>query len=376
MAYLVLPFARLGPRPFGRIDQTTGVPALHAATRRFGRDDKGEARGRLGVAEASGIVIGLSAVVIAVHEGEACALTVRPFDARTSRPSTLPGLPFGSFDPDGRRTFELALRAFVTEQTRFDLGYVEQLYTFGDKGRDAPLADMGAGGARVISVGYLALSPPGRVAAAPDTDWTPWPRFFPYEDWRQGRPALIDEVIAPALRAWAGRQALRLARARRLFALEGAPWPEERVLERYELLYEAGLAPEAARDRERAHGGATAEPAAAHPLGSPMVSDHRRILATALGRLRGKLRYRPVIFELTPPEFTLSELQRTVEAIVGVPLHKQNFRRGLDRAGFVEGTGKMEAGTGGRPAELFRRRAREADGDPAAGLALPLLREA
>ena len=148
------------------------------------------------------------------------------------------------------------------------------------------------------------------------------------------------------------------------------------MLERYELLYEAGLVPEAERDRDRAWGLAPSEPSPAHPLGLPMVSDHRRILATALGRLRGKLRYRPVIFELTPPEFTLSELQRTAEAIVGVPLHKQNFRRGLDRAGFVEGTGKMDPGTGGRPAELFRRRPRAVDGDPAAGLALPLLREA
>ena len=148
------------------------------------------------------------------------------------------------------------------------------------------------------------------------------------------------------------------------------------MLERYELLYEAGLAPEAARDRDRAWGLRADEPPGAHPLGSPMISDHRRILATALGRLRGKLRYRPVIFELTPPEFTLSELQRTVEAIVGVPLHKQNFRRGLDRAGFVQGTGRMQAETGGRPAELFQRRPKALDGDPAAGLALPLLREA
>ena len=84
------------------------------------------------------VVIGLSAVVVAIHEGEAVVLTVRP------RAEGQEGLPFGPFDPQGHRTFELAMRAFVTAQTRFDLGYVEQLYTFGDKGRDAPLADMGA----------------------------------------------------------------------------------------------------------------------------------------------------------------------------------------------------------------------------------------
>lgn len=321
-----------------------------------------------------GVVIGLSAVVVAIRDGEACVLTVRPHDPRTGRASTLPGLPFGPFDPAGRRTFELALRAFVTEQTRFELGYVEQLYTFGDKGRDAPLADVGAGAARVISVGYLALTPPDQAAAAPDTDWTPWPRFFPYEDWRQGRPAVLDQAIAPALAAWAKDDAQRRFRARNLFALDGCLWNEERVLDRYELLYEAGLAPEAARDRDRAWGLSAPEPDPAHPLGQPMVSDHRRILATALGRLRGKLRYRPVVFELTPPEFTLSELQRMVEAIVGVPLHKQNFRRGLERAGFVESAGRVQTETGGRPAELFRHH-QAAAGGPATGLALPVIRE-
>ena len=96
------------------------------------------------------VVIGLSAVVVAIQDGEAVVLTVRPEGEA--------GLPFGPFDPQGHRTFELALRAFVTEQTRFELGYVEQLYTFGDKGRDAPRAEVGAGAARVVSVGFLALA--------------------------------------------------------------------------------------------------------------------------------------------------------------------------------------------------------------------------
>jgi hypothetical protein len=322
------------------------------------------------------IVIGLSAVVVAVRDAQAVVLTVRPPDARTGHASTLAGLPFGPFDPDGHRTFELALRAFVAQQTRFELGYVEQLYTFGDKGRDAPLADIGASdGARVISVGYLALTPQAVESLAPDTVWTPFTRFFPWEDWRQGRPALIDQVIAPALRRWALSED-RQARARVLFALDGAPWNEERVLERYELLYEAGLAPEAARDRARARGMAGDEPQAlSSALGEPMLSDHRRILATGLGRLRGKLKYRPVAFELTPPEFTLSQLQRTVEAVAGVALHKQNFRRGLERTDLVEGLGRLHAETGGRPAELFRFRRELVRAGPAPGMALPLLRE-
>ncbi len=327
------------------------------------------------------IVIGLSAVVVAIRDGEAVVLTVRPHDPLTGEASTLAGLPFGPFDPDGHRTFELALRAFVTEQTRFDLGYVEQLYTFGDKGRDAPLADVGAGAARVISVGYLALTPVPVDTSAPDTAWSSWSRFFPWEDWRQGRPILIDEAIAPALRNWtsAGRGnegESRLDRARTLFALDGALWNEERVLERYELLYEAGLAPEAARDRDRAWGLPAPEPQALSPaFGEPMISDHRRILATGLGRLRGKLKYRPVVFELTAPTFTLSELQRTVEAVAGVKLHKQNFRRVLDRTGLVEGLGRYDVETGGRPAELFRFCREQLQNRSTLGLSLPLIRD-
>ena len=322
------------------------------------------------------VVIGLSAVIVALREGEACVLTVRPRDSATGALSRLEGLPFGPFDPTDQRTFDLALRDYVTRQTRFELGYVEQLYTFGDKGRDAPLADVGAGAARVISVGYLALAPAALATEAPDASWASWSRFFPWEDWRAGRPAMIDAAITPALAHWAGRSETRLGRMRLLFAQDAAPWNEERVLERYELLYEAGLAPEADRDRARARGAAPAEPGALGPaFGEPMISDHRRILATALGRLRGKLKYRPVIFELMDPAFTLSALQRAVEAVSGVALHKQNFRRVVERTGLVEGLGRMDADTGGRPAELFRFRREAVEAKPASGLSLSLLRE-
>jgi len=72
-------------------------------------------------------------------------------------------------------------------------------------------------------------------------------------------------------------------------------------------------------------------------------------------RLRGKLRYRPVIFELMPAEFTLLRLQRAVEAVIGAPLHKQNFRRGLERTGLVEGLGRMDTASGGRPSWCKRK---------------------
>jgi hypothetical protein len=224
----------------------------------------------------------------------------------------------------------------------------------------------------VISVGYLALATAAVDTHAPGSEWRPWTRFFPYEDWREGRPSALP-LIEAALRRWAGGDTQRMSRARLHFALDGAPWNEERVLERYELLYEAGLAREAARDRGEAASALPAPLAAA--LGEPMLSDHRRILATAVSRLRGKLKYRPVVFELMPEAFTLSALQRAVEAIAGVALHKQNFRRALERAGLVEGLGRMDADTGGRPAELFRFRREILSARPVSGLSLPLLRD-
>ncbi len=326
------------------------------------------------------IVIGLSAVIIAVVGGRARALVARePAQAP-------PALPFGPFDPEGHRTFEIALRAFVREQTGFELGYVEQLYTFGDRGREAPRARMpGAerqteAPSRVISVSYLALAPGDQETTL--GRWADWYEFFPWEDWRAGRPALLDALIRPRLHAWAdgsgtqGRRAARWARAREAFGFDGAPWNEERVLDRYELLYEADIAFEATIDRGDSEAAPDAPP---ETLGRRMASDHRRILATAIQRLRGKIKYRPVVFELTPPLFTLSTLQCVVEAILGLRLHKQNFRRGLINAGLVEGVGAVETATGGRPAELHRFRREAAlsrlDGRQALGVSTPRLKE-
>src|SRR5439155_22288137 len=110
-------------------------------------------------------------------------------------------------------------------------------------------------------------------------------------------------------------------------------------------------------------------------LGQPMEQDHRRILATALARLRGKLKYRPVVFELLPSTFTLLQLQRVVEALAGMRLHKQNLRRLVESAGLVEGTGRLDSETGGRPAELFRFRREVLRERPAPGVGLPGLRQ-
>jgi hypothetical protein len=300
-----------------------------------------------------GVRIGLSAVVIALRDRRACVLTTPGEDGSTA-------LPFGPFDPARDRTFERALRDFVTAQTGFRLGFVEQLYTFGDLGRASPRATPGPEQHREVSVGYLALTADAADAPQAEARWTPVLEIFPWEDRRDGAAPCVAPLI-DALNAWAEADPRRQARVETLFATTPAHrWNEGQVLDRYELLYEAGLVAEAARDQERL-------PLPGAP-GRAMASDHRRILATGLGRLRSKLKYRPVLFDLMPATFTLSELQTAAEAVAGLSLHKQNFRRGVERTGLVQPTGRLSAATGGRPAELFR----VIDGDLSTGEALGL----
>jgi hypothetical protein len=300
------------------------------------------------------VSIGLSAAIVSMLDERPRVVAVHHAG------DTDDALPFGPFDPLHHRTLESGLRSWVKEQTYLDLGYAEQLYTFGDRGRHLVKADEGP---RVVSVGYLALTRAASELKAPDTLWRDWYGFFPWEDWRKEKPPIIDETILPALGQFARGSEVKRERVRLCFGTEGSGWDEERVLERYELLYEAGLLQEAARD-----GRTDARPD--KTLGASMVFDHRRILATAIARLRGKMKYRPVVFELMPPAFTLLELQRAVEAISGVRLHKQNFRRLVEAQGLVEGTGKSATLARGRPAELFRFRREVLRERPAPGVRL------
>ncbi len=309
------------------------------------------------------IIIGLSAAIVAVHDGQPLILAVPRQENGNER---LDALPFGTFNPVAHKTMEMGLRERVTAQTGLKLGYVEQLYTFGDRGRRAQRENRES---HEVSVGYLALV--RDTGAHGGGKWRKWYEFFPWEDWRGGKPAVLEKIIEPALRQWARAggerqnkpQGLgRLERLRLFFGLDGLVWDEEGVLERYELLYEAGLVREALRDGRVKPGNRPALP------GQGMQHDHRRILATAMGRLRGKLKYRPVIFELMPPAFTLFELQRAVEAISGQRLHKQNFRRLVEKGRVVEPTGNVSTRTGGRPAALFRFRREVLMERPAPGL--------
>src|SRR5689334_2781558 len=310
------------------------------------------------------IEIGLTAAIVAI-EGNEPAILIAP----GSGPDDLAGLPFGPFDAVKHRTFEIGLRAWVQEQAGLHLGYVEQLYTFGDRGRHTT----GDTGGHVASIGYLALTRATEGSQhAPGAHFEPWYRYFPWEDWRSERPAMIERDILPELTRWAAKPAdyeatralARNDRVKLFFGCDGAQWDEERVLDRYELLYEAGLVEEARRDGRTAALARKALPS----LGVAMRFDHRRILATAIARLRAKLKYRPVVFELLPAEFTLTELQHTVEAVSGRHLHKQNFRRLVETEALVEPTGVMSTQTGGRPAALYRFRRDVLQERPAPGL--------
>jgi len=272
----------------------------------------------------------LIAVLVAVTGGEPRVMTIRSGEA----------LPSGPFEM-GHRTLQSGLREWVQEQTGHPVGYLEQLYTFADRDRNNEIL-----GGRTISISYLGLVREQSATGAGGPAWHGWYSYFPWEDWRAGRPAVLDDIVAH-LATWARRDPLRkeerLRRVNFAFGCGEVAWNEDLVLQRYEILYEAGLVKEAGFPPE------------VNP-GRPMFADHRRILATGIARLRAKIKYRPVVFELMPASFTLLQLQRSVEALAGLTLHKQNFRRLIEQQDLVEETGDTTSETGGRPAKLFRYR--------------------
>jgi hypothetical protein len=299
--------------------------------------------------------VDLIAVLAAVTDGEPRFMTIN--DGAT--------LPSGLFQHK-HRSLQTGLRAWVEQQTHHPLGYMEQLYTFADRDRTD-----GAAGQHIISISYLGLTREGRTSGETDAGWRNWYDYFPWEDRRAGTPRLLDELLVPRLKAWSETgedpmvQHERRQRVSINFGQDGSDWNEELVLQRYELLYEAKLVPEALREKTLA---------GAPTPGRAMTGDHRRILATGIARLRVKIKYRPVVFELMQPNFTLLQLQRTVEALAGRLVHKQNFRRLVEQQNLVEETGMITPDTGGRPAKLYRFRHAVLAERAVGGTKLPLSR--
>ena len=280
-------------------------------------------------------IVELVPVLIAITNGSLRVLTVAQ--------GVL--LPNGLLAPL-RHSLQAGVRMWVAKQTSQPMGYVEQLYTFVDTRRQNEQ------GLPVLYVSYLGLV---REAADsilhPDAKWQDCYGYFPWEDLRTDGGQ--RDAIVSRLRIWANSADTEEVRQKRLkrihlcWGVEPENWSEEYVLQRYEMLYESGLIVEAAEPQANFDFALT---------GQSMRHDHRRVLATALSRLRAKIKYRPVIFELMPPEFTLLQLQNSVEAISGRLLHKQNFRRQIQQQNLIEPSDTGVSGSKGRPAQLYRFR--------------------
>jgi 8-oxo-dGTP diphosphatase len=84
-----------------------------------------------------------------------------------------------------------------------------------------------------------------------------------------------------------------------------------------------------------------------------LAFDHALILETAINRLRGKVRYQPIGFELLPASFTLTQLQTLYEIILGKQLNKRNFRTKILKMGILA-EDKMLRGVAHRPAQMYK----------------------
>jgi 8-oxo-dGTP diphosphatase len=190
-----------------------------------------------------------------------------------------PNPPFrGSFALPGGfvrmdESLEDAARRVLREETGVKDIYLEQLYTFGDPGRDPRT--------RVITVAYVALVPIERIMITREAQakMLIWLRI---ESWR-GRPCAVGPLDRP----------------------------------------------------------------------EPLAFDHERIVATAVERVRGKLEYTTIAFQLLRSEFTLTEIQQVYETILERKLAKAAFRRRILDAGVVRPTSRERRG-GHRPARLYR----------------------
>jgi len=290
------------------------------------------------------VAVAVTAAVLAVRDSEPMVAVVPAQGVREE------SLPCGPFCPRSHGTLEGGVGAWARAQTGVEIGFLQQL------GAAAEGADAGPA-QPTVAVSYLALVGPGQCSDRTQASWRSWYNFFPWEDWRRGRPDCLADLLV-RLEAWAAEAGLpctatpspgeRRQRIRLAFGVAGAGWDEEKVPDRYELLQEAGLVGPCAAD------GASAPPLPR--LVNPLLGDQAMVLARAIGELRRAVKCRPVVFELMPDVFTLFELQRTVEAVLGPHLHKQNFRRMVEGGGLVEPTGEHRLRTGGRPARLYRFR--------------------
>ena len=180
-------------------------------------------------AGANAVAVALTGAVLAVQASEPVVAVV---PAERAGDETLP---CGSFLPGEHRTLEGGVKSWVQTQTGVELGFLEQLCTLGAPSRteiDVP---------HLVSVSYLALVGPQQCSDRTRATWRGWYSFFPWEDWRNGRPDCLNE-IEQRLEAWAAKPEPsyparwvpdRRQRVRIAFGGAGTTWDEEKVAERY-----------------------------------------------------------------------------------------------------------------------------------------------
>lgn len=240
--------------------------------------------------------------------------------------------------------------------------FLEPLDTYDALGRDP--RQFAKHGARGVSKAFWALvgpesphdlHPGGRHGRLPA--WNSVYEIVPWEDRRTAEPDEPHRLLDPLL-SLAKRHSIAEARIRNGF---GAPWNEERTGERIRLLLESGMLAESARDRW-GRAPTSWQPPVAEDTGVALAFDHRVMLADALGRLRGKLKYLPETLRvLMPDAFPLSVLYRLVSAVSGRSLDKPNFWRMFTRHKSVQLLDRIDnrerEPSGGRAVTRYRFRA-------------------
>lgn len=179
-------------------------------------------------------------------------------------------------------SLEMAAERELKEETGLSDIYMEQLYSFGDVGRDPRM--------RVISVAYMALVPKEKLKPVAGDDAAKVRWFEVHQEEKSGEIIFESDDISNTNRL----------------------------------------------------------------TGADLAFDHEKVIKTALERLKNKVEYTDIAFELVGEKFTLTQLQMVFEAILGKKLHKPNFRRSI--ANRVEKTDEIETKSSNRPSILYTKK--------------------
>ncbi|MDX2201900.1 MAG: NAD regulator [Hyphomicrobiaceae bacterium] len=303
------------------------------------------ATGALPTPAQEAVALNLCAVALAIRGND-------PVVAVTNGPRPrVASLPSGAYVPSEHPNLKEGLAAAIARAADLHITNSQPLCTFGEGMFVQPVeAAQTEPQLPVVSLCYLSLVQPDLAQDGARLNWLSWYDIFPWEDFRNGKPQVLGAIEAQ-LADWAREDDEaptggldRASRIRIAFGADSSGWDEEKIVERYDLMCEAGLAGERAQSQT----GIT--------LWHPRLGFHARVLACAIAELRRSIKSRPAIFNLMPELFTLFELQKAVEGILGPHLHKQNFRRLVEGEGLVEPTAEFRQRTGGRPARLYRFR--------------------